>query len=119
MGTPTRILKDAGLTTYAVASPTMVAAFRERLPRTPIEQATVEASESFNRTFSGVLAWGLMFLLDSAAQALVIENVARSLDSFFDRSSCQVFPFGPIITQSLANRCEMRALPRRAMRLRR
>lgn len=77
----TRILQDAGLTTYAVdASPSMVAAFRERFPGVPIERNTAEASDFFNRTFSGVLAWGLLFLLDSAAQALVIEKVARALE---------------------------------------
>ena len=77
----TRILQEAGLTTYAVeASPTMVAAFRERFPSVPIERNTVEASEFFNRTFCGVLAWGLLFLLDPAAQALVIEKVARALE---------------------------------------
>jgi SAM-dependent methyltransferase len=77
----TRILREAGLTTYAVdASPTMVAAFRERFPGVPIERNTVEASEFFNRTFDGVLAWGLLFLLEPAAQALVIEKVARALE---------------------------------------
>src|SRR3954447_6589950 len=77
----TRILQEAGLTTYAVdASPTMVAAFRERFPGVPIERNTVEASEFFNRTFDGVLAWGLVFLLDPAAQALVIEKVAGALN---------------------------------------
>jgi cyclopropane fatty-acyl-phospholipid synthase-like methyltransferase len=77
----TRILQEVGLTTYAVdASPTMVAAFRERFPGVPIERNTVEASEFFNRTFNGVLAWGLMFLLEAAAQALVIEKVARALE---------------------------------------
>jgi SAM-dependent methyltransferase len=77
----TRILQEAGLTTYAVdASPSMVAAFRERFPDVPIEQCTVEASEFFNRRFSGVLAWGLVFLLDPDAQALVIQKVARALE---------------------------------------
>lgn len=77
----TRILQDAGLTTYAVdASPTMVAAFRERFPGVPIEQNTIEASAFFSRTFNGVLAWGLVFLLDPATQALVIEKVARILE---------------------------------------
>jgi SAM-dependent methyltransferase len=77
----TRILREAGLMTYAVdASPTMVAAFRERFPGVPIELNTVEGSEFFNRTFNGVLAWGLLFLLDPAAQALVIEKVARALE---------------------------------------
>jgi len=77
----TRILQEAGLTTCAVdASPTMVAAFRERFPDVPIEQSTVEASAFFNRTFDGVLAWGLLFLLDPAAQALVIQKVGRVLE---------------------------------------
>src|SRR3954467_6505623 len=77
----TRILQEAGLTTYAVdASSAMVAAFRERFPGVPIERNTVEASEFFNRTYSGVLAWGLLFLLDPAAQALVIAKVARALE---------------------------------------
>lgn len=77
----TRILLEAGLTTYAVdASPTMVAELRERLPGLPIERNTVEASGFFNRTFSGVLAWGLLFLLDPAAQALVIDKVGRVLE---------------------------------------
>ena len=77
----TRILREAGLTTYAVdASPTMVAAFRDRFPDVPIEQNTVEASEFFRRTFDGVLAWGLLFLLEPAAQALVIDKVAHALE---------------------------------------
>lgn len=76
----TRILQEAGLTTYAVeASPTMVAAFRERFPAVPIERNTVEASEFFNQTYNGILAWGLLFLLEPAKQALVIDKVARAL----------------------------------------
>ena len=77
----TRILLEAGLTTYAIdASPTMVAAFRERFPGVPIEQNTVEASQFFDRTFDGVLAWGLLFLLEPVAQALVIKKVAGALN---------------------------------------
>jgi SAM-dependent methyltransferase len=77
----TRILQEEGLTSYAIeGSPTMVAAFRERFPGVPIEHNTVEASEFFSRTYHGVLAWGLLFLLEPAAQALVIEKVARALE---------------------------------------
>jgi SAM-dependent methyltransferase len=77
----TRILQEAGLATYAVdASSAMVAAFRERFPGVPIEQNTVEASQFFDRTFDGVLAWGLLFLLEPAAQAIVIDKVARALE---------------------------------------
>jgi SAM-dependent methyltransferase len=78
----TRILQEAGLATYAVdASATMVAAFREHFPGVPIEQNTVEASEFFDRTFDGVLAWGLLFLLEPAAQAFVIEKVGGALNT--------------------------------------
>lgn len=77
----TRILLEAGLSPYAIdASPTMVAAFRERFPGVPVERNTVEASELFGRTFDGVLAWGLLFLLEPAIQARVIEKVARVLE---------------------------------------
>lgn len=77
----TRILREAGLATCAVdASPAMVAAFRERFPGVPVEQNTVEASGFFGRTFDGVLAWGLLFLLKPAAQALVIGKVAGALN---------------------------------------
>ncbi len=77
----TRILREAGLATCAVdAWPAMVTAFRERFPCVPIEQNTVEASAFFDRTFDGVLAWGLLFLLKPSAQALVIEKVARALN---------------------------------------
>jgi SAM-dependent methyltransferase len=77
----TRILREAGLGSYAVdASATMVAAFRERFPDVPIEHNTVEASRFFDRTFDGVLAWGLLFLLTPSAQALVIEKVAGALN---------------------------------------
>ena len=76
----TRILQDAGLRSYAIeASAAMVAAFRERFPGVPIEHSTVEASDFFGRTFDGVLAWGLLFLLEPGTQACVIEKVARAL----------------------------------------
>jgi len=76
----TRILREAGLTPFAIdASPTMVAAFRDRFPDVPVECNAVEASDFFGREFDGVLAWGLLFLLEPDAQARVIEKVARAL----------------------------------------
>jgi len=76
----TRVLREAGLSTFSVdASPKMVAAFRERFPDAPVECNTAEASGFFDREFDGALAWGLLFLLEPAAQARVIEKVARAL----------------------------------------
>src|SRR5262245_26645065 len=61
----TRILQEAGLSTYAVdASPSMVAAFRQQFPGVPIEHNTVEASEFIHRWFRGVLVCSLVLLYD-------------------------------------------------------
>ena len=77
----TRILHEAGLMSYAVeASSSMVAAFRRQFPDVPMDHNTVEASEFFNRSFDGVLAWGLLFLLEPSNQALVIGKVGRVLE---------------------------------------
>lgn len=76
----TRILREAGLMVYAVdASPTMVAAFRERFPDVQIECNAAEASTYFDREFDGVISWGLLFLLEPAAQAHLIHKVAHAL----------------------------------------
>jgi len=75
-----RALFDSGLAVYGVdASATMIAAFRARFPQAPAECNAAEDSDFFGRTFDGVVAWGLMFLLAPEAQALVIGKVARAL----------------------------------------
>jgi|SRR5579859_5267058 len=74
-------LFESGLVVHGVdASPTLIAAFRARFPAAPAECSTVEDSQFFYRTFAGVVAWGLMFLLSPASQALLIQKVAAALD---------------------------------------
>lgn len=63
------------------ASPTMVAAFRARFPTVPVECAAVEESDFFGRTFDGVVAWGLFFLLDADVQRRLVAKVAAVLPS--------------------------------------
>ena len=76
----TQILVDAGLAVHAVdASPTMLARFRARFPAVPVECNTAERSEFFGREFDGVIAWGLLFLLEPVAQAQVIGKAASAL----------------------------------------
>lgn len=50
----------------------MIAASRERFPDAHVECPAVEDSTFFGRTFDGVVAWGLMFLLPNGVQAVVI-----------------------------------------------
>jgi SAM-dependent methyltransferase len=75
-------LIERGFNVYGVdASPTMVAAFRARFPRVPVECAAVEESGFFGRTFDGVVAWGLFFLLDADVQRRLVAKIAGVLQS--------------------------------------
>ena len=65
----------------ADASPTMIAAFRSRFPEAQAECAAVEESSLFSRTFDGVVAWGLMFLLPPETQKTLIGHVAGAMNS--------------------------------------
>ncbi len=76
----TSLLVDAGLRVYGVdASPTMIAQLRARLATVAIDCDSAERSTFFNRTFDGVIAWGLLFLLTPAAQRRIIQKVGRVL----------------------------------------
>ena len=75
-------LMDEGCAVWGVdASPTLVTAFRARFPGVEVECGRVEDSLLFSRTFDGVLAWGLMFLLEPETQSLVLERAAAALDA--------------------------------------
>ncbi|MBB4658729.1 methyltransferase domain-containing protein [Parvularcula dongshanensis] len=69
-----------GFDLHAVdASPAMVAAFRERFPDAAAACEPVEASAFFGRTFGGILAVGLIFLLPTDVQRDVIARAATAL----------------------------------------
>lgn len=75
-----QVLIDERCSVWGVdPSPTLVSAYRARFPGVEIECARVEDSRLFNRTFDGVVAWGLLFLLDPGTQALVLEKISHSL----------------------------------------
>jgi SAM-dependent methyltransferase len=76
----TKVLVDEGLNVYGVdASPSLVAAFRHNLPEVPVACESVIESSFFNRTFDGVVAWGLMFLLQPEEQRHLIQRVGDIL----------------------------------------
>jgi SAM-dependent methyltransferase len=76
----TEVLVREGLNVYGIdASPSLVQAFQHNFPEVPVACESVEASLFFNRTFDGVLAWGLLFLLLPEAQRRLIQRIADLL----------------------------------------
>ena len=81
-GVPISIaLVDDGFALSGIdASPTMVAAFRHRLPQAPVACEAVEDSRFFGRTFDGILAWGLVFLLPAESQRALFGRIGSALN---------------------------------------
>src|ERR1044072_9316 len=76
----TEVLEAEGLTVFGVdAAPSFVQAFRRNLPNTPVACEPVQESRFFDRTFDGVLAWGLVFLLSPEDQQRLIQRIAGIL----------------------------------------
>lgn len=76
----TKVLVDEKLNVYGVdAAPSLVAAFRHNLPEVPVACESVVESSFFNRMFDGVVAWGLIFLLQPEEQRFLIRRVADIL----------------------------------------
>jgi SAM-dependent methyltransferase len=79
-GVVSQVLVDSGLKLFALdASPTLLRVFQERLPGVPTVCEPAEASTFFNRTFDGIVAWGLLFLMEERAQRTLLGNAARAL----------------------------------------
>ena len=76
------MLVNAGFQVFGVdASPTMVAAFRSRFPELAVQCAAVEDADFFGRKFDGIVACGLVFLLDAATQRRLIAKMAGALET--------------------------------------
>lgn len=73
-------LVGAGCDVFGVdASPTLVAAFRSRFPLAHVACEAVEESTFFGRPYDGVVAVGLLFLLEPSVQRTVIQKVSAAL----------------------------------------
>jgi SAM-dependent methyltransferase len=71
-----------GCNVYGVdASAGMITEFRANFPTAAVQCAAVEDSDFFGRTFDGVVAWGLFFLLTAEVQLRLIAKVAGILPS--------------------------------------
>lgn len=61
------------------AAPRLIAAFRQELPEMRAACEAAQTSAFFDRTFAGVIAIGLIFLLDEREQRQLLKNVGRAL----------------------------------------
>lgn len=75
-----RTLIGQGFRLYGIdASPTLIAAFRQRFPGTRAACEAAQTSRFFDRGFEGAVAVGLLFLLNEEAQRQVIDRVGTVL----------------------------------------
>lgn len=76
----TEVLVGEGLNVYAIdAAPSLVDTFRHNFPKVPVACESVVDSRLFERSFGGVVAWGLMFLLLPEEQRHLIRRTADIL----------------------------------------
>ena len=76
----TKILLEEGLNAYALdASPKIIEAFRQNFPSTPVACESAEKSPFFNRSFDGIIAVGLIFLLPEQTQRSLVAKMAAAL----------------------------------------
>jgi 2-polyprenyl-3-methyl-5-hydroxy-6-metoxy-1,4-benzoquinol methylase len=97
-----QVLIEASFKLYGVdASKTVIESFRKRFPNVHAECAAFEDSSFFGRTFDGVVAVGLVFLLNPDVQFLLIRKVAQVLNSngkFLFTSPKEKCTWGDILT---------------------
>lgn len=73
------LLQSLGFRIYGIeASPKLTAAFRKRLPEAKIICEAAERSGFYSRAFDGVIAVGLMFLLEPDVQRELIQRVGQA-----------------------------------------
>lgn len=76
----TRALVEAGLDVFAIeASPRLMAALRRNLPGIQTACEPAQTSTFFDQSFDGVVAIGLVFLMDEAAQGELLGRMAKAL----------------------------------------
>jgi len=95
-------LIDDGFVIYGVdASPRLITEFRRRFPDVNVACEAVEDSRFFDRTFDGVIAVGLLFLLSEDSQRDLIRRVGLALNSggrFLFTSPAQCCTWTDILT---------------------
>lgn len=95
-------LMNDGFAVYGIdASPTLTAAFAERFRHASVACEPAETSNMFGRTFDGILAVGLMFLLSADAQRALIRRAGAALNAggrFLFSSPWQVCAWADLMT---------------------
>lgn len=95
-------LMNDGFTVSGIdASPSLTDAFHRRFPQAHVACEPVEESDLFGRTFDGVVAVGLLFLLRGDAQRALVRKVAKALNPggrFLFTAPAQVCTWTDVLT---------------------
>ena len=76
----TRVLTEAGLEVYGIdASPTLLEALQANLPGVSVRCEDVLTSDCYGLKYDGIVAIGLVFLLDEGAQEQLLRKCALLL----------------------------------------
>ncbi len=76
-----QVLVESGFAVYGLdASAALIAEYRRNFPQAHTEHSAVEDSRFFQRKFDGIVACGLIFLLQPENQASLIAKVASALN---------------------------------------
>lgn len=96
------VLSEEGFAVYGIdASESLIAAFRRHLPHAQIACEAIEDSRFFDRTFDGVIAIGVMFLLPGKVQRDLIFKAAAALNPggrFLFTSPAQACVWADVLT---------------------
>jgi 2-polyprenyl-3-methyl-5-hydroxy-6-metoxy-1,4-benzoquinol methylase len=75
-----QMLVEGGFEVFGLdASPSMVAAFRQRFPKSFAKCEAAEESDFFGRRFDAIICVGLIFLLPAETQRILIAKVSGAL----------------------------------------
>lgn len=84
------------------ASPTLLSAYKDNIPGAQTELSRVQESTFLDASFHGILAWGLLFLLDPVDQELIIGRVGSALmkkGTFLFTAPSQEVEWEDVLTQ--------------------
>lgn len=101
-GSYTQSLIDKGVKVYGIdASKTLLKEYQKRFPGVLVKRESAENSSFFDKKFDGALSVGLVFLLSSEDQIIILQKLANALKEkgrFLFTSPYQICEWDDLLT---------------------